>query len=162
MALTLTDDGNIIKLDKSGTISYVNKPYDTELRPDGTIILRGIIERSEFNYSDVTSPVFGTAELLKAELASWNNTLVAGGLPAGAASSAKQDSIIDEITSKINRIKGSADYERALTYNGTGTENVETVTHTGTTETGSETVIETITYVDPTVNGSNITNIAYT
>ncbi len=63
--------------------------------------------------------------------------------------------------SKIDRIKGSADYERVLVYDGTGTQNVVTITHTGTTQIGLETIIETLTYVDPTINGSNVINIQY-
>lgn len=76
--------------------------------------------------------------------------------------------IIDLITgskaassSKIRRIQGSVDYNRALSYHGVGTDNIITITHTGTTYLGSEIIIETITYVDPAINGSNITNIQY-
>lgn len=67
----------------------------------------------------------------------------------------------NNITSKMGRIKGSSDYSRSLTYNGTGTLNVTQIVHTGTTLLGSETITETITYVDPTINGSNITSIVY-
>lgn len=72
------------------------------------------------------------------------------------------ENIYNNVISKIDRIKGSADYNRALTYHGTGTLNVITIVHTGTTLIGAETLTETITYVDPTINGSNVTNIAYT
>lgn len=71
------------------------------------------------------------------------------------------ESILNNVTSKIERIKGSADYTRALTYHGTGTENVITILHTGTTLIGAETLTETITYVDPAVNGSLVTGITY-
>jgi len=67
----------------------------------------------------------------------------------------------NNITSKMNRIQGATDYNRALTYDGTGTLNVTSIVHTGTTPVGVETITETITYVNPAINGSNITNIAY-
>ena len=67
----------------------------------------------------------------------------------------------NNVESKINRIKGAANYSRALTYDGTGTQNVTVIVHTGTTALGAETITETFTYVDPTINGSNITNIVY-
>ena len=63
--------------------------------------------------------------------------------------------------SKMNRIQGASNYSRAFTYHGTGTENVITIIHTGTTALGVESITETFTYVDPAVNGSNVTNIAY-
>jgi hypothetical protein len=66
-----------------------------------------------------------------------------------------------EDSSKMSRIQGSADYTRALTYHGTGTDNVISIVHTGTTSNGTETITETFTYVDPAINGSNVTNIAY-
>jgi len=71
------------------------------------------------------------------------------------------ENIYNNVLSKIDRIKGSADYNRAITYHGTGTLNITSIIHTGTTLIGSETLTETITYVDPTINGSNITNVAY-
>lgn len=70
-------------------------------------------------------------------------------------------SILNNVTSKIDRIKGSANYNRTLTYHGTGTENCIEVEHVGTTLIGIETVVETISYVDPSVNGSNVTGIVY-
>jgi hypothetical protein len=66
-----------------------------------------------------------------------------------------------EVTSKINRIQGASDYNLALTYDLVGTENILTATHTGTTAFGVETIVQTITYVNPAINGSNITNILY-
>lgn len=57
--------------------------------------------------------------------------------------------------SKIGRIQGSANYNRVLVYNGNN--DVTSVTHTGTTEYGAETIIETLTY---DVNG-NVTQIQY-
>jgi len=70
-------------------------------------------------------------------------------------------SVLNNVTSKIERIKGSGNYNRALTYHGTGTDNVITIVHTGTTLIGAETITETITYVDPAINGSNVTAITY-
>ena len=57
--------------------------------------------------------------------------------------------------SKIDRISGAANYSRALTYNANN--DVTTITHTGTTELGVETILESLTY---DVNG-NVTNINY-
>jgi hypothetical protein len=57
--------------------------------------------------------------------------------------------------SKIGRIQGSANYNRVLAYDGNN--NVTSVTHTGTTEYGVETIIETLTY---DVIG-NVTQIQY-
>lgn len=70
-----------------------------------------------------------------------------GPLPAG---------IVENVTSKMNRIQGSADYNRAFTYD--VNQNVDTITHTGTTLLGAETIIETFTYDA----NQNVTNIAYT
>lgn len=69
-------------------------------------------------------------------------------------------SISVNVTSKINRIKGTDDYSRVFTYYGS-TVNVHTVVHTGTTSFGTEIVTETFTYVDQTIDGSNITSIIY-
>lgn len=80
----------------------------------------------------------------------------------GGATEATLESVLDNVTSKIDRIRGSANYNRAFTYDPVGTENITVIVHTGTTALGAETITETFTYVDPTVNGSNITNIAYT
>lgn len=66
----------------------------------------------------------------------------------------------NNVTSKMNRIKGAANYSRAFTYYG-ATVNVQTVTHTGTTALGAETIVETFTYVNSTIDGSNITSIVY-
>lgn len=85
-----------------------------------------------------------------------------GQILTAAGTETTLEGVLNNVTSKIDRIKGSADYTRALTYHGTGTNNVITVVHTGTTLIGAETITETITYVDPAINGSNVTNIAYT
>ena len=57
--------------------------------------------------------------------------------------------------SKIGRIQGSSNYNRVLVYNANN--DVTSVTHTGTTEYGAETIIETLTY---DVNG-NLKQIQY-
>jgi len=67
---------------------------------------------------------------------------------------------LEQDSSKLHRIQGSADYNRAITYS-PGTSNVTVIVHTGTTALGLETITETFTYVNPAVNGSNVTNIKY-
>ena len=71
------------------------------------------------------------------------------------ASETTLTTVKNNVTSKIDRIKGTANYNRALTYDANF--NVTTITHTGTTALGAETIIETFTY---DIN-SNVTNIAY-
>lgn len=66
-----------------------------------------------------------------------------------------------EDSSKMTRIQASSDYNRALTYDPVGTDNVISILHTGTTPKGAESVTETFTYVNSAINGSNVTNIAY-
>jgi hypothetical protein len=63
--------------------------------------------------------------------------------------------------SKIDRIKGTGNYKRVFTYDGVGTSNVISIVHTGTTAIGNETITETFTYVNPAINGSNVTQILY-
>jgi len=46
--------------------------------------------------------------------------------------------------SKIGRIQGAANYNRVLTYNGFN--DVTSITHTGNTDFGFETVVETLSY----------------
>lgn len=46
--------------------------------------------------------------------------------------------------SKMGRIQGAANYNRVLTYNGFN--DVTSITHTGNTDFGFETVVETLTY----------------
>jgi|LakMenE29Apr09ns_1017244.scaffolds.fasta_scaffold09777_2 hypothetical protein len=71
-----------------------------------------------------------------------------------------KETLLEE-SSKMSRIQGSSNYNRALTYHVTATQNVLSIVHTGTTANGVETITETFTYVDPAINGSNVTNIAY-
>lgn len=76
---------------------------------------------------------------------------------------ASETTLVDvknNVTSKIERIKGSADYTRVFTYY-VATNNVATITHTGTTNLGSENITETFTYVNNLVDGSNVTSIIY-
>lgn len=65
------------------------------------------------------------------------------------------EEIKENSISKMGRISGAANYSRVLTYNANN--DVTTITHTGTTELGVETILETLTY---DVNG-NVTNINY-
>ncbi len=59
------------------------------------------------------------------------------------------------------RIQASSDYNRALTYDPVGTDNVISILHSGTTPNGTETITEVFTYINSAINGSNVTNIAY-
>ena len=83
-------------------------------------------------------------------------------LLSSRASETTLQSVVDNVTSKIERIKGAADYTRVFTYY-VGTNNVNTITHTGTTLLGipTETITETFTYVNNLVDGSNVTSIIY-
>ena len=81
-------------------------------------------------------------------------------LPTGAATETTLPNIKSNSISKINRIKGAANYNRVFVYY-VGTSNVNTITHTGTTDFAGETIIETFTYVNNLVDGSDVTNIIY-
>ena len=70
------------------------------------------------------------------------------------------EAIKDNAVSKIQRIKGATNYSRAITYYGT-TENPTIIVHTGTTDLGSETVTETITYVDAVGGDFRASGIVY-
>jgi len=74
------------------------------------------------------------------------------------------ESVIEALSkpdfSKMSRIQGSSNYSRTISYS-VGTSNVTVIVHTGTTALGVETITETFTYVNPAVNGSNITSIQY-
>jgi len=62
--------------------------------------------------------------------------------------------------SKIDRIKGTNNYNRAFTYY-TTTENPTVIVHTGTTALGAETITETITYISAGTGDFRISNILY-
>lgn len=92
------------------------------------------------------------------------------GIPVGAANPMPIDNsnldtplsdIYNNVVSKMARISGAGDYNRAIAYvNASGGDfRVSTVTHTGTTALGGETIIETFTYYPAT---DNVTNIQYT
>ena len=68
--------------------------------------------------------------------------------------------LADSTNTKLNRIQRSDDYTKTLSYYGS-TNNVITITHTGTTALGEETLTETLTYEDETVEGSRVLSIAY-
>lgn len=67
---------------------------------------------------------------------------------------------LEQDSSKMNRIQGASDYSRIISYF-PGTNNVSTIVHTGSTALGVETITETFTYVNPNVDGSNVTSIKY-
>ena len=71
-----------------------------------------------------------------------------------------QGALAVEMGDKMSRIKNSTNYTRTFTY-ATGTSNITSIVHTGLTSQGTETITETISYVDETVDGSNITQIQY-
>lgn len=68
--------------------------------------------------------------------------------------------LVNNVTSKIERIKGSANYTRTLAYY-TTTDNVTSIVHTGTTLVGAETVTETIAYTDAAGGDFRVTTITY-
>jgi hypothetical protein len=76
------------------------------------------------------------------------------------ATEATLTDVKENTTSKINRLKGAADYTRVFTYY-VATNNVATIVHTGTTDLGSETLTETFTYQDNSIDGSNVVSIIY-
>lgn len=61
-------------------------------------------------------------------------------------------------SSKLIKLQNSADYKREFTYAGL-TQNVIQIKHTGSTENGLESVIETFTYENQNVEGSRILTI---
>ena len=64
------------------------------------------------------------------------------------------------IDTRLVLIQNAPDYSRTFVYEGTtGTDNIINIIHSGTIDGNIEIVTETISYVDETVNGSNITNI---
>jgi hypothetical protein len=71
------------------------------------------------------------------------------------------DSLAAAAPSKLERIQKAPDYSQDFTYHNPLVigSNVLSITHTGTTALGVETVLQTFTYVDPAQNGSNVTNI---
>lgn len=83
--------------------------------------------------------------------------------PAGGlATEVTLEEVLANVTSKIERIKGAANYNRAISYvsPGTGDFRVSQIVHTGDTLLGTpETIIETFTYYLAT---DNVTNIQYT
>ena len=71
------------------------------------------------------------------------------------------EALLTADASKMARISGASNYSRVLTYDLVGTDNVISVTHTGTTSNGIETIIETLSYVNVAINGSNVISIVY-
>lgn len=92
-------------------------------------------------------------------LATTNTTLVATNALLTIIDTVLDNTLI-QVASKINRIKGAANYGRAITYY-TTTDNPTVIVHTGTTLIGVETTIETITYTNAIAGDFRITNIIY-
>lgn len=65
----------------------------------------------------------------------------------------------NNVQSKMDRIRGSANYTRTFSYvaSGTSGSNITSIVHTGTTALGSETITETFTYFGSTTNIQTIT-----
>jgi hypothetical protein len=61
-------------------------------------------------------------------------------------------------SSKLSKLQNTADYKRVFAYSG-ATQNIISITHTGSTNNGLETVVETFTYENPAVEGSRILSI---
>jgi hypothetical protein len=61
-------------------------------------------------------------------------------------------------SSKLSKLQNTADYKRVFAYSGS-TQNIISITHTGSTNNGLETVVETFTYENPAVEGSRILSI---
>lgn len=79
----------------------------------------------------------------------------------GGATEATLEAVLYNVTSKMERIKGAANYNRAISYVnlGTGDFRVSQIIHTGTNSLGVlETIVETFTYH---LNTDNVTNIQY-
>ena len=68
--------------------------------------------------------------------------------------------ILEQDSSKMNRIQGASNYSRTISYN-SGTNNITQILHTGNTSLGLETIIEVYTYANPNVDGSNLISIIY-
>ena len=77
----------------------------------------------------------------------------------GGATEATLESVLDNVTSKMDRIRGAANYTRTFSYvsSGTSGSNITSIVHTGTTALGSETITETFTYFGSTTNINTIT-----
>ena len=77
---------------------------------------------------------------------------IAGVTPSGGVAKETTQLLIEALVemikknsiSKISRIQGAANYNRVLVYNGDN--DVTSVTHTGNTDYGFETILETLSY----------------
>jgi hypothetical protein len=64
----------------------------------------------------------------------------------------------NSINTKLITIQNASDYTEDFEYEGTtGTDNIISIIYSGTIDGNIETVTKTISYVDETINGSNIT-----
>ena len=75
------------------------------------------------------------------------------------ATETTQTTVKNNVLSKMDRIRGAANYTRTFTYvaSGTSGSNVTSITHVGTTALGVETITETFTYFGSTTNIQTIT-----
>lgn len=164
----LTQDVNIVSsitLDVSGSNINATQSGTWNVGITGTVPLpTGAATEATL------STISGTASSILSGLSSLNqeatqllvktNTDNLDVLLSSRASETTLQSVVDNVTSKIERIKGAANYSRVFTYYPT-TSNVATITHTGTTFSGTEQITETFTYVNNLVDGSNVVSIIY-
>lgn len=156
-AITLDVSGSNINATQSGTWD-INNISGTVSLPTGAAT------------EATLSTISGTASSILSGLSGLNqettqlliktNTDNLDVLLSTRASETTLQSVVDNVTSKIERIKGAANYSRAFTYYAS-TNNVATITHTGSTFSGTETITETFTYVNNLVDGSNVVSIIY-
>jgi len=138
----------------------------------GTIPVVAVSQSGSWTVDINTLPaitISGTVAVTQSGTWDINNIYGTISLPTGAATEATLSTLATEATltdvkenttSKINRLKGAADYTRVFTYY-LATNNVATIVHTGTTDLGSETLTETFTYQSNFVDGSNVVSIIY-
>lgn len=110
----------------------------------------------------ITGSVTVSGTVAATQSGTWNINNISGiiSLPTGAATQTTLANVENNVTSKIDRIRGAANYSRVFTYYGV-TNNVATIVHTGTTNIGPETLTETFTYVNNSIDGSNVVSIIY-
>jgi hypothetical protein len=72
------------------------------------------------------------------------------------------NTLTTSINARLSLIKNSLDYSEEFVYEGTtGTDNIISVVYSGTVAGEVLVVLKTISYVDETINGSNVTKIQY-
>lgn len=136
----------------TGLIQRINKLLEAIITSTDVITAIG-----EVNTRLITTNT--TLAITNTTLATTNTTLVATNALLTIIDTVLDNTLI-QVASKINRIKGAANYGRAITYY-TTTDNPTVIVHTGTTLIGVETTIETITYTNAVAGDFRITNIIY-